>query len=134
MALSPELFNPSTSLTLPNSLIDDITRVNNLIESSLLPKLTESTPTPSQTSTPTTRKASLLVWKYAVTGQPIILDNTKIWHCQICQDHHKELNLKTNGDTDTIRNHLCRQHGINLQTANEQYKLQHKRCVREISN
>ena len=73
MALSPELFNPSTSLTLPNSLIDDITRVNNLIESSLLPKLTESTPTPSQTSTPTTRKASLLVWKYAVTGQPIIL-------------------------------------------------------------
>ena len=134
MASSPEMSDASPSLTLPNSSINDTTRVDDSIESSPLPELTESTPTPSQTSTSTTRKASSLVWKYAVTGQSILLSNTKIWPCQICQDHHKELDLKTSGGTDTIHNHLRRQHGVDLQTATEHYKLQHKQRVHEISD
>ena len=38
------------------------------------------------------------------------------------------------GDTKTIRNHLLKAYKIELQTASEQFKLQHKRSVREISD
>ena len=120
IASSPEIPDSATLFTSPNGLIDDTIRVNDSIESSPLSELTESTPIPSATSTYITRKASSVVWQYAVTGHPIMLGDAKLWRCQICQDHRKKLDLKVSGGIDTIRNHLRRQHGIELQTTNEQ--------------
>ena len=74
----------TTLIIIVSSLTDNITRVNKLIKSFLLPDfifLIEPTPTPFTILTSITRKIPLLVWKYAVINISIrrAVNNTKVW-------------------------------------------------------
>ena len=127
-AFLPEISNSTALITTVSGLIDDIIRVNELIKSFLLFEfifLIEPTFILSTILTSITRKIPLLVWKYAVIGISIrrAVNNTKVWRCQLCQDHYKEIDLKMSGGTETIRNHLFKTYKIELQTASKQFKL-----------